>query len=101
VILLKKNSDTPEKELVDKITSDVEKKIRSRKEGKEIMFGMGVFGIVGWSIAVPTLLGIALGLFLDERYSSEFSWTLTLIFVGVIAGCLNAWHWIKEKSKNE
>lgn len=101
MIPLDKKDLSPEDELVKKIKSDTRKKIKAQSESKEIMFGLGLFGIVGWSIAIPTLLGIALGVFLDERFNHSFSWTLTLLFAGIMMGCFNAWHWIKEKSEGD
>lgn len=92
---------SPEDDLHEIIDAEAKKKMKAKKDGKEILFGLGLFGIVGWSITVPTLLAIALGVFLDNRYQKGFSWTLTLLFVGVLIGCLNAWHWVKEKSKEE
>ncbi|WP_320163261.1 AtpZ/AtpI family protein [uncultured Trichococcus sp.] len=92
---------SPEKELIDKVKADSEKKLKMQKEGKDILFGLGTFGVVGWSIAVPVLIGIALGIYLDDTYDPEFSWTLTLLFTGVIIGCINAWLWIKKKSMGE
>lgn len=92
---------TPETELVNKIGSDANKKIEAKRHGKEIMYGMGVFGIVGFSIAVPTLLGVFLGLYLDGRIDSQVSFTITFLFGGLIIGCLNAWRWVKETSRGD
>lgn len=92
---------TAEEELLQKIKKDSEKKIKAKEEGSEIMFGLGLFGIIGWSIAIPTVMGIALGVFLDNRFTQSFSWTLTLLFAGVILGAFNAWHWIKEKTGDD
>jgi ATP synthase protein I len=93
--------NSPKKKIEEKIQSDVKKKIKAKDEKDDIMFGLGVFGIIGWSISIPTLLGIFLGLYLDDHFSLGFSWTLTLLFVGVIVGCLNAWYWVKQKSKKD
>lgn len=93
---MNKEKRNQEDELLKEIEKEADKKIRAKKEGKEVMFGLGFFGIVGWSIAVPTLLAIALGVYLDKKLDSNFSWTLTLIFVGVIIGSLNTWHWLNE-----
>lgn len=90
-----------EEELLKQIKKDSAKKMKAKEEGSEIMFGLGLFGIVGWSIAVPTVLGIALGVFLDKRFTQSFSWTITLLFAGVILGSFNAWRWIREKSEAE
>ncbi len=95
------NKKTTEEELLEKIKKESAKKIKSKKEGNEIMFGLGAFGIVGWSIAIPTILGIALGIFLDRSYPQNFSWTITLLFAGVVMGSFNAWYWVKEKSSDD
>lgn len=98
---MSEKNPSPEKELIDKIKSDAQKKLKSQKKGKEILFGLGAFGIIGWSIAVPMLMGIALGRYLDEKFEPYFSWTLTLLFAGVVVGCINAWYWIKKKSMDD
>ena len=58
-----------------------------------------MMGLVGWSVAVPTLLGAALGVWLDNRYPASHSWMLTLLLVGLAIGCVNAWHWIAKEEK--
>jgi len=92
---------SPENELIEKIKSDAQKKLKAQKKGKEILFGLGTFGIIGWSIAVPMLLGVALGSYLDKKFEPYFSWTLTLLFAGVTIGCINAWHWINKKGMDD
>jgi ATP synthase protein I len=62
--------------------------------------GLGLFGMVGWSIIVPTLGGVALGKWLDGKYPQSFSWTLSLLLLGLIMGCWVAWHWIKKEHKD-
>ncbi|HVC92147.1 MAG TPA: AtpZ/AtpI family protein, partial [Pirellulales bacterium] len=66
---------------------------------KSIWFGLGMSGLIGWSVTVPTLIGTALGIWIDHRYPSRFSWTLMLLFMGLILGCLNAWHWVDSQHK--
>jgi ATP synthase protein I len=56
-----------------------------------------MFGMIGWSVAVPTILGLALGLWLDRHWPLHFSWTLTLLLIGVALGCLNAWFWVSRE----
>jgi len=67
---------------------------------RSVWFGIGMFGMVGWSVAVPTLLGAALGMGMDKKYPESFSWTLSFLILGLFAGCLIAWHWI-IKEHNE
>jgi len=75
-------------------------KARSEKD-HSLLFGLSIFGIVGWSVVIPTLIGIALGVWIDSRWPSRFSWTLMLLFGGLGCGCLNAWYWISHVSKND
>jgi ATP synthase protein I len=94
-----KDQQTPrEEEFCREIGAKEERKQRARgKRGlRDLWFGLGVFGIVGWSVAIPTVALTALGVWLDNRTDSQSSWTLTLLFVGVVIGCLNAWFWIRK-----
>jgi len=59
--------------------------------------GLGMMGLVGWSVAMPTLLGAALGMWLDGRYPGGHSWTLPLLAAGLALGCFNAWHWVAKE----
>lgn len=85
-----------------KVEADEKRKMEARKEGdRGVWFGFGMFGIVGWAVAVPTLLGVGFGLWLDSVTDSERSWTLAMLLAGVAVGCFNAWYWIKRESEHE
>ncbi len=62
-----------------------------------VWFGLGMMGLIGWSVVVPTLLGAALGIWLDNRYPGSHSWTLMLLLIGLIIGCINAWQWVTRE----
>ena len=80
------------------IEVQTKRKIKARDDGKHsVWFGLGMFGLIGWSVVIPTLAGIALGIWIDKRWPGQISWTLTLMFVGVVLGCFNAWRWIGEE----
>ncbi len=83
------------------VEEKVKRKIKARQQKKSVWFGLGLFGLVGWSVTIPTLLGIALGVWLDNHIPNRYSWTLTMLVVGVSLGCLNAWYWIKKESRHE
>ena len=70
-----------------------------RRATRSIWFGFGMSGLIGWSVTVPTLLGVALGAWLDEHHPSTYSWTLMMMLIGLIIGCLNAWHWVSREEK--
>lgn len=83
------------------IRTKSDRKLKARKEPKNIWFGLGMFGMVGWSVAIPSMLGIGLGVWLDTHIESKYSWTLMLLVVGVALGCLNAWYWISKESQSD
>ena len=75
------------------------RKLKARHSTQGVWFGLGMMGLIGWSVAVPTLLGAALGIWLDKHRWSKHSWTLALLVAGLMIGCLNAWHWVAKEEK--
>ena len=79
------------------IASKASRRVEARTQKDNSLFvGIGAFGVIGWSVAVPTLLGVATGVWLDKHYPGPYSWTLMLLFLGVMLGCFNAWLWIHQ-----
>ena len=76
------------------------RKLKARRNaGQGVWFGLGMMGLIGWSVVVPTLLGAALGIWLDQHYPGAHDWTLALLMAGLAIGCLNAWHWVAKEDK--
>lgn len=76
------------------------RKLRARRNPTQgIWSGLGMMGLIGWSVAVPTLLGAAVGLWLDKFHFGGRSWTLALLVAGLALGCLNAWRWVAKEDK--
>ena len=96
------NSDKNESDKFSNLINEKAKRKLKALNGKHqsVWFGLGMFGIIGWTIAVPTLLGTTLGIYLDNKYPESFSWTLTCLILGLIAGCFISWNWI-IKEHNE
>jgi ATP synthase protein I len=89
-----------EKAFVRDVGAKAARKLRVQREGnQEVWFGLGMSGLIGWSVAVPTLLGALLGIWLDRRHPGAHSWTLMLLVIGLVIGCANAWHWMDEQNK--
>jgi ATP synthase protein I len=82
----------------DEVGSREKRKVRSRRKGeKTVWFGLGMFGMVGWAVAIPTVVLTFVGIWIDLHWPSKYSWALMLLFIGLILGCLNAWYWIQQE----
>jgi ATP synthase protein I len=76
------------------------RKLKARRgASRSVWFGLGMSGLVGWSVTVPALVGAAIGIWADKRYPSPYSWTLMLLLLGLVIGCLNAWRWVDSEFK--
>ncbi len=86
-------------ELSEQVAKKEQRKMKARRDqDRSIWYGLGMFGLVGWSIAIPTLIGIAIGIWIDRTWQHKFSCTLMCLFVGVVIGCSIAWYWVKRES---
>jgi len=82
----------------DKIARQARRMKSSRDDpGPSPLRGIGTFGMIGWSIAVPTVGGAFLGLWLDRVAPQAFSWTIALILAGVVLGAFIAAAWISKE----
>ncbi len=76
------------------------RKLKARRNPDQgVWFGLGMMGLIGWSVAVPTVLGAAIGIWLDKNYPGRHAWTLALLVAGLVIGCLNAWRWVAGEEK--
>jgi len=90
----------PKPSLAREVGGKAARKLKAQRDPVPgIWFGLGMMGLVGWSVAIPTLLGAALGVWLDKHYPGSHSWTLMLLIIGLVIGCLNAWHWVAREDK--
>lgn len=85
---------------------EIVRKARQKQDAQQhpqrsALYGLGMFGLVGWAVAVPVVLGVALGLWIDGQVQSRVSWTLTLLLAGAVLGCLNAWYWVQREGSGE
>jgi ATP synthase protein I len=87
-------------EFQEQISRKEQLKIKAGRQKKQSVWtGFSVFGLIGWSVAVPTVLLVLFGMWLDKRYDAERSYTLPLLIAGLCIGCLNAWYWVDKKIK--
>ena len=78
----------------------LEQAVRRRQQRRELWQHEGerslgqnlaMVGALGWTIVVPTLLGIFAGRWLDQTFHSGIFWTLGLLVAGLALGCAFAW----------
>ena len=90
------------KALPEEVGVKERRKIKARRErDRGVWFGFGMFGMVGWAVAIPTLIGVAIGVWIDKTWPGPYSWTLMGLFIGIVIGCLNAWYWVKRESRHD
>lgn len=90
-----------EEEFSRKVGGKESRKLKARQKNQSIWFGLGTFGIIGWAVSIPTLLGVSLGIWIDMKWQSRFSWTLMLLCAGAVVGSLNAWYWVKREMRQD
>ena len=94
------DSYSADRDFVRQVTAKAARKLRVQKDGEQtVWFGLGMSGLIGWSVAVPTVVGAMIGLWWDNHHPGAHSWTLILLTIGVCVGCANAWHWVDQENK--
>ena len=100
------NDDSPRKAsqgrstLAQQVGAKAARKLKARRNSTQgVWLGLGMMGLVGWSVVVPTLLGAALGIWLDAHHPGKHAWTLALMVAGLTIGCVNAWHWVAKEDR--
>jgi len=87
---------TPQPENHERLGEAVRKQQERRelwqREGERSLGqNLAMIGALGWTVVVPTLLGIFAGRWLDRTFQSGIFWTLGLLVAGLALGCAFAW----------
>ena len=82
---------------IREVGAQEDRKLQARRRPAHVWSGLGMLGLIGWSVCLPTLLGTWLGLWLDKRHPGVHTWTLALLVAGLCLGCANAWHWVTKE----
>lgn len=101
MVEIRRTTGNRRRKIADHFTEQVAKKEALkmkaiRHQDETVWFGLGMFGIVGWAVAIPTLIGIAIGLWVDRTWPSQYSWALMFLIAGVLLGSLNATYWVRR-----
>jgi len=81
--------------MIRQVGAQQDRMVRARHTKNGTWSAIAILGVIGWSVAVPTLAGVAIGLWIDRNWPSRFSWTLMLLVGGLVFGCLSAWLRVK------
>ena len=91
----------PEDASAKAIRRRAERMQQTRNEPKySPLNGLGVFGVIGWSVALPTVAGAFIGMWLNRVAPQSFSWPMALILGGAVVGAMVAWSWIDKSRDN-
>ncbi len=95
-----KNAPENAPDFAEQVGAKAARKLRAKRNATPgVWFGLGMMGLIGWSVVVPTLLGAELGIWLDQHYPGGRSWTLALLVAGLALGCFNAWLWVAKEDQ--
>jgi ATP synthase protein I len=87
-------------EFCREVGTQEKRKLRAQRgKARSVWLGLGMLGLIGWSVAIPALLGVGAGMWIDTHLPSRYSWTLMLLLIGTILGCLNAWRWVSSEQR--
>jgi len=85
----------------EKIEGSVESYKTSKTRRREFWKYLSRATTIGWLFVIPVVAGAYLGKYLDTRFASEISWTITLIVIGIAVGIYNVWHFFGGGRLNE
>lgn len=87
-----------DRKLETEVQRDVERIRKAERERPTLMAQTVYLGTVGLILVLPIVAGAYLGSWLDERLQGfSFSWTVTLIVLGVFVGALDVYLFIRER----
>ena len=62
---------------------------------------LGQIGILGWTIVVPTLLGLVIGHWLDRHFNTGVFFSAPLLMAGAAFGLWSAWKWMHRQTRRD
>lgn len=102
---MSKSREERQKEDEAEFTKDISDRAARKQYAREnadrsLWHGLGAIGTVGWTVGLPTLAGVLLGVWIDSIWiTSPVSWTLILMIAGLLLGIGSAWLWMEGERK--
>ncbi|GEM_PF-292662 len=90
-------------ELEEIVRRKTDRRQRARQGGGVSIWSyLGTFGLVGWTVAVPTLLGLMIGVYVENRWAEGSNRAvITGLVLGAAVGSAMAWYWVRRESEEE
>ena len=89
--------ETQEQKINRKLLQNAE--LMKKRSQRHWHANFGMIASLGGVIAMPIILCLWLGGYLDDVWPQRFSWRLTWLFFGFVWGFVNAYIWIKIEEK--
>lgn len=87
--------------IADAARQAAERDSRGREEPEPSLGSrLGQIGILGWAIVLPTLMGLALGHWLDRMFGTRVFFSAPLLMIGAAVGFWSAWKWMHRQQRN-
>lgn len=84
--------------LDDAVKLRQERRARWLREGeRSVGQNLAWIGVLGWSIVLPTLLGVLAGRALDRYFGTGILFTGCLLTAGLVLGCVLGWRRINSE----
>lgn len=94
----RRDRTTVDDRLHARIARHADRKLAGRRAGTpELWFGLGMLGLVGWSVALPAVGGALAGAWLDRAHPGRVPWTILGLVAGLALGLANAWRWVAHE----
>jgi len=90
----------------DRIAQAAQTALQRKRQGLEepepsLGSRLGQMGILGWTIVLPTLLGLVLGHWLDHRFGTGVFFSAPLLMIGAGFGLWSAWKWMHRQTRSQ
>ncbi|HPL64668.1 MAG TPA: AtpZ/AtpI family protein [Syntrophales bacterium] len=77
-----------------------------RGQGQRVRHAWGVgfaqYGLVGWTVALPMIIGAVLGYWIDSTVGpGGFYWTVLLMLAGLAVGIAATWLWMRREIRHD
>jgi len=91
-------SNVQQKKLQTSVTKEALRLKQAEQHKHSLLIYSSYIGALGMVLVLPIVAGAYLGRWLDSfEIGFSISWTVSLIFVGVIVGAVNAYYLIQGK----